>query len=287
MNRHFRVILLTHGGTEQVLRKLLEVDSIHVAGVFIETETARYYPLRDKIRRSIRYDGYRGTAAKAIRRLSRLSGQSSNDADRILESRKSLQLLASSAAVPLHFVANYHAEEARKLLREANADLGVVCGTNILKESVFKIPRLGSINLHQGLAPYYRGGPAVFWELFNGESEVGLTIHFVESKVDSGAIVLQDTVPLIYDYSFGLDFESFISEFRNRLVDRCAQLVAEAVRQIADGASSFQPQDTTVGKRYRLPIKSEKDEMRRRLRQRWVHQREAAPQSMNIHPHSG
>jgi methionyl-tRNA formyltransferase len=143
-----------------------------------------------------------------------------------------------------------------------------VLGTNILKEPVFKIPRLGSINVHQGLAPFYRGGPPVFWELFNGESEVGLTVHFVEAKVDTGEIILQETVPLYYDYSYGLDFESYIADYRKQLIDRCARLVADAVRMIADGTATTRPQDVSLGKRYRLPIKREKDELRRRLRAR-------------------
>ncbi|HKG22414.1 MAG TPA: formyltransferase family protein, partial [Blastocatellia bacterium] len=143
-----------------------------------------------------------------------------------------------------------------------------VLGTNILKEPVFSIPRLGSINLHQGLAPFYRGGPPVFWELFNGESEVGLTVHFVAPKVDTGQIVLQETVPLSYDYSYGLDFEAFIDDYRRQLADRSASLVAEAVRQIAEQTYVTRPQDTSLGKRYRLPVKKEKDELRRRLASR-------------------
>ena len=43
--------------------------------------------------------------------------------------------------------------------------------------------------------------------------------------------------------------------------------LADAVKAIAEGTASPRPQDTSLGKRYRLPIKREKDEMRRRLRQ--------------------
>jgi methionyl-tRNA formyltransferase len=122
--------------------------------------------------------------------------------------------------------------------------------------------------LHQGLAPFYRGGPAVFWELTNGERQVGLTIHYVASKVDTGDIVLQRTMPLEYDYSYHLDFETFIEDYRQKLVAPCASLIAEAVRMIADGSAQPRPQDTSLGTRYRLPTKREKDELRRRLRER-------------------
>ena len=264
--KELRLILLTHGGVEIAFQRLLALDCAKVVGIFIETDTMRRVGFREKVKRSIRYDGYTATVAKFARTL--LGKRASDDASAIESGRDSLRQLAEAHNVPIHFVPNYHSEDSIALMRAADADLGVILGTNILKASVFKIPRLGSINVHQGLAPYYRGCPAVFWELFNGEREVGLTVHFVESKVDTGEIVLQQTVPLEYDYSFGTDFDAFIAKYREGLVGRCAQLVADAVQAIAEGTASPRPQDTSLGKRYRLPVKKEKDELRRRLRER-------------------
>jgi folate-dependent phosphoribosylglycinamide formyltransferase PurN len=261
-----RLIVLTHGGIETALKRLLALDCAEVAGVFIETDTVRRVGWREKIRRSVRYDGYAATLMKLARPLLRSRGADATVA--VASSRDSLRAVAEAHGVPVHFVNNYHSPEAIALMREADADLGVVLGTNILKESVFKIPRLGSINVHQGLAPYYRGCPAVFWELFNDEREVGLTVHFVETKVDTGKIVMQETVPLEYDFSYGEDFDAFIDDYRKRLVGRCAQLVADAVQALAEGTAVLREQDISLGKRYRLPVKGEKDEMRRRLRAR-------------------
>ncbi|HEX5736715.1 MAG TPA: formyltransferase family protein [Blastocatellia bacterium] len=264
--KKLRVVLLTHGGCEKALERLLALDAVEVAGVFIETDVIRRCGLREKMRRSIRYDGYWATAGKLTAKLAGF--RRSQEAESLEQGRDAVRKLAEDHNVPVHSVADFHSESSLALLRAAKADLGVVLGTNILKESVFKTPRLGSINLHQGLAPYYRGCPAVFWELFNGEREVGLTVHFVESKVDTGEIILQRVVPLEYDYSYGMDFDRFINDYRAGLVGRCAQLVADAVKAIAEGTASPRPQDTSLGKRYRLPVKKEKDEMRRRLRQR-------------------
>jgi len=175
---------------------------------------------------------------------------------------------AEDLGVSVHFLSNYHTEEAMGLMRAAEADLGVVWGTNILKECVFRIPRLGSINIHQGLAPYYRGGPPVFWELYNGEREIGVTVHFVESKVDTGEIIVQETLPLVYDYSYGLNYETFIADYRSLMMDHCVRLMVDAVTMIADGVANPRPQNTDLGTRYRLPVKREKDELRHRLRMR-------------------
>jgi methionyl-tRNA formyltransferase len=263
-----RVIVLTHGGAERLLDQLAGLARVEVAGVFLETSAARRYTRRQNLRRAIRYDGYVTTATRLVRKLLLIpEGPAPGEEDPAV-SRARLEQTARAHGIPVYEVADFHAQESLEAMRAAGADLGIVYGTNILKESVFRIPRLGSINLHQGLAPYYRGGPPVFWELFNGESEIGITVHFVEPKVDTGAIVVQDTVPLEYDYSYDMDYASFIGDFRARLRERCAQLTAEAVRQIAEGTVSPRPQDTGVGVRYRLPTKKEKDELRRRLRAR-------------------
>jgi folate-dependent phosphoribosylglycinamide formyltransferase PurN len=261
-----RVILLTHWGAEDVLQGLIALKEISVAGVFVETDILRPRGFLETFKRSLRYDGYAATILKAVRKLTKRKGN--DDLLQALESRGELGKIATAHNIPFHLVDNYHTDESIELMRSSRPDLGVIYGTNIIKESVFKIPGLGSINLHQGLAPYYRGGPPVFWELYNDESELGLTVHFVESKVDSGAIILQERVPLRYNIRYGMDYESFITAFSQGLRQRSAEIVVEAVRQIASGTAQPQPQDANLGKRYRLPLKAEKDELRRRLRRR-------------------
>ncbi len=263
-----RVIVLTQGGCELAIKRLLKLECAEVAGIFVETDILRHRSLREKIARSIRYDGYAATFRKVGRKMLGKGGLYDDGIKSIAVSRDHLRELADENGIPVHFVDNYHNKHSMALMKGADSDLGIVLGTNILKESVFKIPRLGSINLHQGLAPYYRGGPSIFWELRNGEREVGLTVHFVASKVDTGDIIVQRTVPLEYDYSYQLDYEAFIDDYRQKLRVPCGNLVAEAVRMIAEGTAAPRPQETTVGKRYRLPTKKEKDELRRSLRAR-------------------
>jgi folate-dependent phosphoribosylglycinamide formyltransferase PurN len=268
-NKKLRVIVLTHGDAESLVGNLLKLDNLEIAGVFVETEVnRRVYSLREKLRRSIRYEGYAATAVKGLRALAGRGGPGRGATDQIRQSQQSLGRFAADLGVSVHFLSNYHTEEAMGLMRAAEADLGVVWGTNILKECVFRIPRLGSINIHQGLAPYYRGGPPVFWELYNGEREIGVTVHFVESKVDTGEIIVQETLPLAYDYSYGLNYEAFIADYRSLMMGHCVRLMVNAVTMIANGVAKPRPQNTDLGTRYRLPVKREKDELRRRLRMR-------------------
>ncbi len=253
-----------------MLELLSEIKTVEIVGVFVETATEKQRKFKEKIKRSIRYDGYFATFKKLFKK-------ENQDVKTIQTSQDDLENCAAKLKIPLHKIENYHAESAIKLLKEQNADLGILYGTNIIKETVFSIPRLGSINIHQGLAPIYRGGPTVFWELFNDEKSVGITVHFVAPKVDTGDIILQKTVKLDYDFSrYNLDYEAFLEDFRASMKEPSAQLLAEAVKQIADGKEKRTKQDTSIGKRYKLPIKSEKDALLRLLKKRQNSLRERA-----------
>ena len=267
--KKFKVIILTHGGAERLLELLSALENIEIAGVYIETKTEPQRNLKQKIRRSIRYDGYLATFKKFSSVVFNGKSGGEDELKLVQNNQKKLEKLARELKIPVYKVEDYHSSKAMKLLSEAGADLGILYGTNIIQESVFGIPQLGSINIHQGLAPIYRGGPTVFWELFNGENEIGITAHFVAAKVDTGDIILQKTLPLEYDFSrYGLNYEDFLRDFRASLKEPSARLLAEAVKQIAAGREQRIKQDTSLGKRYRLPTKSEKNKLLRILKKR-------------------
>ena len=264
-DRPFRVVILTHGGCELFIEEIARRHEIKVGAVIVETVTEPKRPLTEKIRRSVKYDGWLATVKKLpIFRSRSTKGES------YAGSADSLRSVADSNSIPFFTVENFHLPESIELIRSIDADLGVIWGTNIVKRSVFGLPRLGSINLHQGHAPYYRGGPTVFWELMNNENRVGITVHFVEEKVDTGDIVAQDFVPLDYDKKrYGADIERFLSDFRESLVVPSVELMTKATVSIADGTATRVKQDTSLGKRYRLPTFREKENLRAELKRRF------------------
>jgi len=267
--KKLKVIVLTHGGANRLLELLSAISTVEIAGVFLETKTEPQRTFKEKMNRSIRYDGYWATLKKFSTRFFGGETSGAGDLKTIRDKRNDLEKYAGDLKIPLYKVDNFHHETTLDLIKKTDADLGILYGTNIIKETVFSLPRLGSINLHQGLAPIYRGGPTVFWELFNGESEVGITIHFVAAKVDTGDIILQKTISLEYDYAhYDLDWERFLKDFRFSLKELSVQMIAEAVSSIADGAEQRMKQDTSLGKRYRLPTKTEKNALLRVLRKR-------------------
>ena len=62
------------------------------------------------------------------------------------------------------------------VLRALEADLQIVVAFRMLPEIVWKMPRLGTFNLHASLLPQYRGAAPINWAIINGEKETGLSL---------------------------------------------------------------------------------------------------------------
>ena len=79
-----------------------------------------------------------------------------------------LQALSETAVLRIVPV-DLHAAETRALLQAFAPDLGLSLAAPILPRALFSVPRLGTLNLHKGRVPEYRGMPPAFWELWNGQ----------------------------------------------------------------------------------------------------------------------
>ena len=89
----------------------------------------------------------------------------------------------------------------QKKLKKYNCDLFVSMSFDqIFKKETFNIPNKGTINCHAGKLPLYRGRNILNWALINGESEFGITVHFIDEgdPRSSGAAV---TIQIRYTVS--------------------------------------------------------------------------------------
>ena len=85
-------------------------------------------------------------------------------------------------------------------LRRIDPDLILVWSyPMILPRSVIEVPHLGSINVHGGLLPQYRGGHVMQWAIIKGESETGVAVHYMDEGIDTGPIVAQEHFPIESD----------------------------------------------------------------------------------------
>ena len=106
----------------------------------------------------------------------------------------SVEDLARAKGVPV-LVKNRPDPEVAQAV--ADADLMVACNWRTwIPPEVFTAPRLGSLNVHDSLLPRYAGFAPLNWAIINGETEVGVTAHVMDERLDRGDIVLQWSVPV-------------------------------------------------------------------------------------------
>lgn len=96
--------------------------------------------------------------------------------------------------VPIVRVPTLNGPAARAAL--AGADVAVSLENALISEATFSVPARGTINVHHGAVPGYRGGPPVFWELADGRDTVGFTVHRIDAGIDTGPVLAEGEVPI-------------------------------------------------------------------------------------------
>ena len=69
----------------------------------------------------------------------------------------------------------------------------------ILPKSILDLPKLGCINIHPSMLPAYRGPVPTAWAIENGETNFGITIHYMDQGIDTGDILVQEKYEIIDD----------------------------------------------------------------------------------------
>lgn len=111
--------------------------------------------------------------------------------------RLTFRELARRYATSEALVENINSTEGIALLESSAPDLILsIRFGQILRETAIAVPRLGVINLHSGLLPYYRGVMATFRAMQASNSEIGLTVHWIDSPaIDQGKIIETLAIP--------------------------------------------------------------------------------------------
>lgn len=153
-------------------------------------------------------------------------------------------------------VADIHSEESIALVRAFAPDLGLSLAAPILRRPIFSLPKHGTVNLHKGKVPDYRGMPPAFWEMWNDESSVGCTIHRVEDGLDTGGILLQSSVDR-QKYSTVRGLQLCLDELGVRMT-------TEAAAAILGGRAEYAPQHGE-GRTYRKPTLDQQRRLQKKL----------------------
>jgi len=108
---------------------------------------------------------------------------------------------------------------------------------NLIKAPILGIPKQGCINLHGSLLPAYRGRCPINWVILNGETETGVTLHYMTPKPDDGDIISQSSI--------SIDADDTALTLHTKSRDAAAALLAETLPAIEAGTASRTPQNSS------------------------------------------
>jgi methionyl-tRNA formyltransferase len=122
---------------------------------------------------------------------------------------------------------NLKSPEFLKELTDLQPDLQVVVAFRMLPEAVWKLPRLGTFNLHASLLPQYRGAAPINWSIINGDTETGITTFLLQHEIDTGAVLFRERTPIGPEETAG--------ELHDRLMEMGSDLVVRTVTALVSG----------------------------------------------------
>ncbi len=100
--------------------------------------------------------------------------------------------------IPFRKVPSTNSVETVQLFKEAGADIGLSLGNGYISKKVFSVPKWGMLNIHHEVLPQYQNAQSIIWQLYNGSVVTGYTIHKIDKHIDTGEIVLQEKLPIIF-----------------------------------------------------------------------------------------
>lgn len=121
-------------------------------------------------------------------------------------------------------------------VREMAPDIIVVAAFGqLIPKDILDIPPYGCVNVHASLLPKYRGASPIQSAIIDGESETGITIMYMDLKIDTGDMILQDKVTIEKNETAGSLFD--------KLAELGSRLMITAMKQMMEGTAARIPQD--------------------------------------------
>ncbi|MFC1856977.1 methionyl-tRNA formyltransferase [Thermodesulfobacteriota bacterium] len=191
----------------------------------------------------ITYFGDGAWAARSFERLLQEGHQISAVVIRKRPTEVNLQKFVSEHQIPVLQPQNVNDGGFVEQVSALNSDINLsVSYDQILKQEIRQTAHLGFLNFHAGKLPLYRGRNVINWALINGEDEIGITAHFVDDGIDTGDIILQRTLPILWEDTYG--------DALSKVTEAFPDLVGDAVRLITDGKAERMPQAHLPGTYY-------------------------------------
>ena len=161
-----------------------------------------------------------------------------------------------------HGIEAYHENDVNSrsfLEKAADLDLDLiisVAASVIFGEELLNLPKRGCLNIHNGKLPKYRGMMPVFWQLYHGEKEIGITVHEMNVKLDDGRILLQEGVPVEPDET--------LDSLMRRMKRVAARMIIRIIDQMECGSVQVRENPSAEASYYSFPTKEDVKEFKRR-----------------------
>ena len=124
-------------------------------------------------------------------------------------------------------------------LKQWKPDLQVVVAFRMLPEQIWSFPPMGTLNVHGSLLPQYRGAAPINWAIINGEKETGVTTFQLQHAIDTGAILLQERIPIAPNHTAG--------EIHDTMMEVGAQLLVKTLHGLFDNSIKAVAQEQVIG----------------------------------------
>ena len=152
-------------------------------------------------------------------------------------SEKSIKGFSYKYKIPYLKVNSPNNQDAIEFLKNQNPDLILSIGSNIIREKFLEIPNIGVLNVHMGILPEYRGIGVTEWPIIENRVHdvgLGITLHFMDSGVDTGPIV--DTKKInIHNYNS-------LDELESKYLNEMVNLMIKGVKMARDNELLSKPQ---------------------------------------------
>jgi len=136
---------------------------------------------------------------------------------------------------------------------DLNPDLIITCAYGqILPKALLDCPRLGCINVHASLLPKLRGGAPIHKAIIEGHKKTGITIMYMDTKMDEGDIISQKEIEIT-------DLDT-ASSLHDKLSFIGKELLLETLPSIIDGTNERTSQDSSEAT-YAFTIKREDEKI--------------------------
>lgn len=178
-------------------------------------------------------------------------------------------------SVRVYEVEDHNSAEVQELLWRLEPEVGILTNTRRIKKEILGIPRHGFLNLHLSLLPQYAGLDSIFWALYHGEKEIGVTVHFASELIDRGEIVLQKKIPVS-------PFDDETSLYEKSLW-LGTHLMIEALNQLREGKLVPRPQEREKGSYFSWPTQKERAIFRNRSRKERFQSSPSPPKNRVLH----